>query len=122
MQVVMVACLRSRWRKLEGTDPTAYEMILKCQTLQKRLIKRTEQVVDKDMQLQEKEKLYVELKTILSRQPGPEVAHQLSLYQVCVSPCLWWSPVWIVTSMCWWTISHFSSIRCTSPRLFYDRV
>ncbi len=59
-------------------------MILKCQTLQKRLIRRTEQVVDKDMQLQEKEKLYVELKTILSRQPGPEVAHQLSLYQVCL--------------------------------------
>lgn len=32
--------------------------------------------------LQEKEKLYVELKGILARQPGPEVAEQLSIYQV----------------------------------------
>lgn len=31
---------------------------------------------------QEKEKLYVELKGILARQPGPEVAEQLSIYQV----------------------------------------
>lgn len=30
---------------------------------------------------QEKEKLYVELKGILARQPGPEVAEQLSIYQ-----------------------------------------
>lgn len=32
--------------------------------------------------LQEKEKLYMELKNILARQPGPEVAEQLSIYQV----------------------------------------
>jgi hypothetical protein len=31
--------------------------------------------------LQEKEKLYVELKNILARQPGPEVAEQVALYQ-----------------------------------------
>ena len=31
-----------RWRQLEGSDPTAYEM--KIQTLQKRLILKTEQV------------------------------------------------------------------------------
>jgi hypothetical protein len=74
-----------RWRKLEGTDPTAYELIMKCQTLQKRLIKRTEQVVDKDLQLQQKEKLYTELKLILSRQPGPELAQQLSTYQVTLT-------------------------------------
>lgn len=30
---------------------------------------------------QEKEKLYVELKHILARQPGPEVAEQLQIYQ-----------------------------------------
>ena len=33
------------------------------------------------MLIQEKEKLYVELKNILARQPGPEVAEQLSVYQ-----------------------------------------
>merc|ERR1711981_1062884 len=70
-----------RWRKLEGSDPATYEMIQKIQTLQKRLIAKTEEVVEKDLNIQEKEKLYVELKGILARQPGPEVADQLSVYQ-----------------------------------------
>lgn len=70
-----------RWRKLEGSDPSTYEMIQKIQVLQKRLIAKTEEVVEKDLLIQEKEKLYVELKNILARQPGPEVAEQLSLYQ-----------------------------------------
>merc|ERR1711988_279345 len=70
-----------RWRKLEGSDPATYEMIQKIQTLQERLIAKTEEVVEKDLVIQEKEKLYVELKNILARQPGPEVAEQLSVYQ-----------------------------------------
>jgi hypothetical protein len=70
-----------RWRKLEGTDPDTWEMLQKIQTLQKRLIKKTEEVVEKDVIIQEKEKLYIELKNLLSRQPGPEVAEQLSIYQ-----------------------------------------
>merc|ERR1712127_468580 len=70
-----------RWRKLEGSDPKRYELIQKIQTLQKRLISKTEEVVEKDLLLQEKEKLYVELKNLLARQPGPEVAEQLSVYQ-----------------------------------------
>eukprot|EP00291_Cryptomonas_curvata_P003512 CAMPEP_0172182760 /NCGR_PEP_ID=MMETSP1050-20130122/18581_1 /TAXON_ID=233186 /ORGANISM="Cryptomonas curvata, Strain CCAP979/52" /LENGTH=858 /DNA_ID=CAMNT_0012856247 /DNA_START=81 /DNA_END=2653 /DNA_ORIENTATION=+ len=70
-----------RWRKLEGSDPSQLEMIQKIQTLQKRLIAKTEEVVEKDLLIQEKEKLYVELKNILARQPGPEVAEQLSIYQ-----------------------------------------
>ena len=70
-----------RWRKLEGSDPSTYEMIQKIQTLQKRLIAKTEEVVEKDLLVQEKEKLYMELKNILARQPGPEVAEQLSIYQ-----------------------------------------
>ena len=70
-----------RWRKLEGTDPDTWELLNKIQTLQKRLIKKTEEVVEKDVCIQEKEKLYVELKNLLARQPGPEVAEQLSIYQ-----------------------------------------
>jgi len=69
------------WRKLEGSDPKRYELIQKIQTLQKRLISKTESVVEKDLLLSEKEKLYVELKNLLARQPGPEVAEQLSKYQ-----------------------------------------
>ncbi|KAL3864718.1 hypothetical protein ACJMK2_006491 [Sinanodonta woodiana] len=70
-----------RWRKLEGSDPSTYEMIQKIHTLQKRLISKTEEVVEKELLIQEKEKLYLELKHILARQPGPEVAEQLSIYQ-----------------------------------------
>mmetsp|Transcript_31244 Transcript_31244/g.67252 ORF Transcript_31244/g.67252 Transcript_31244/m.67252 type:complete len:845 (-) Transcript_31244:67-2601(-) len=67
-----------RWRKLEGSDPQMYELIQKVRTLQKRLIAKTEEVVEKDSMIQDKEKLYVQLKNIIARQPGPEVAEQLS--------------------------------------------
>jgi len=70
-----------RWRKLEGSDPQTYEMITKAHKLQKTLIRKTEEVAAKDGLIQQKEKLYVELRAILARQPGPEVAEQLNLYQ-----------------------------------------
>ncbi|NXH14187.1 CFA58 protein, partial [Bucco capensis] len=70
-----------RWRKLEASDPSTYELIKKVQRLQKQLISKTGEVVEKELLLQEKEKLYVELKYILARQPGPEAAEQLRLYQ-----------------------------------------
>jgi chromosome segregation ATPase len=70
-----------RWRKLEGSDPATFELIQKIQTLQRRLISKTEEVVEKGLIIQEKDKLYTELKSILARQPGPEVAEQLNVYQ-----------------------------------------
>ncbi|XP_042636749.1 cilia- and flagella-associated protein 58 [Orycteropus afer afer] len=70
-----------RWRKLEASDPSTFELIKKIHALQKRLISKTEEVVEKELLLQEKEKLYVELKHILARQPGPEAAEQLQLYR-----------------------------------------
>jgi hypothetical protein len=63
-----------RWRKLGGTDPDTWEMLQKIQTLQKRLIKKTEEVVQRDVEVQEKEKLYDEIKQLLARQPGPELS------------------------------------------------
>merc|ERR1711988_1453337 len=69
-----------RWRELEGSDPQTYDMIQKVKKLQKLLIAKTEEVVEKDMLIQEKEKLYVQLKNIIARQPGPEVAEQLAWY------------------------------------------
>jgi len=70
-----------RWRTLQGSDPQRFEMIRKIHSLNKRLIAKTQEVVEKDLLIQEKEKLYVELKNILARQPGPEVAEQLTVYQ-----------------------------------------
>lgn len=69
-----------RWRELESSDPATYQMIQKVKALQKLLISKTEEVVEKDALIQEKEKLYVQLKNIIARQPGPEVAEQLAWY------------------------------------------
>ncbi|XP_033833674.1 cilia- and flagella-associated protein 58 [Periophthalmus magnuspinnatus] len=66
-----------RWRRLEGSDPGKYELIQKIQSLQKRLIAKTQELEESDLLLQEKEKLYVDLKHVLARQPGPEAAEQL---------------------------------------------
>ncbi|KAM8741734.1 cilia- and flagella-associated protein 58 [Acanthopagrus schlegelii] len=70
-----------RWRRLEGSDPGKYELIQKIQSLQKRLIAKTRELEERELLLQEKEKLYVELKHILARQPGPEAAEQLQQCQ-----------------------------------------
>uniref|UniRef100_A0A3B5A651 Cilia and flagella associated protein 58 n=1 Tax=Stegastes partitus TaxID=144197 RepID=A0A3B5A651_9TELE len=70
-----------RWRRLEGSDPGKYELIQKIQALQKRLITKTQELEERELLLQEKEKLYVELKHILARQPGPEAAEQLQQCQ-----------------------------------------
>ncbi|NWS95057.1 CFA58 protein, partial [Mionectes macconnelli] len=70
-----------RWRKLEASDPTTYELIQKVQRLQKRLINKTSEVIEKEFLLQEKEKLYVELRQVLARQPGPEATEQLQHYR-----------------------------------------
>ncbi|KAJ4929733.1 hypothetical protein JOQ06_018755, partial [Pogonophryne albipinna] len=70
-----------RWRRLEGSDPGRYELIQKIQSLQKRLIAKTQELEEHELLLQEKEKLYVELKHILARQPGPEAAEQLQQCQ-----------------------------------------
>lgn len=70
-----------RWRKLESTDIDTYELIQKIQSLQKRLIAKTEEVSEKDVLIQEKEKLYIELKNILAKQSGPEVTEKLVMYQ-----------------------------------------
>ncbi|KDO22235.1 hypothetical protein SPRG_12321 [Saprolegnia parasitica CBS 223.65] len=64
-----------RWRKLEGSDPKRFDMCCR------KLIKKSEEACMKDLLIVEKEKLYVELKNVLARQPGPEVAEQLLVYQ-----------------------------------------
>ncbi|KAI8921519.1 hypothetical protein BC831DRAFT_476871 [Entophlyctis helioformis] len=73
-----------RWRKLAGSDPSTYELITKIQTLQKRLIAKTEEVVEKELVIQQKEKLYKEVKEVLQRQPGPEVVEELRVVRDAV--------------------------------------
>ena len=70
-----------RWRKLEGTDPEAYEMLQKIQILQRRLLLKSEEVVKKNVIIQEQEKRQLEMEKSLARHPGPEMAEQLNSYQ-----------------------------------------
>lgn len=73
-----------RWRRLEGADPSTYELIQQVHALQKRLIEKTAEIVQKEFKIKEKEACYVELREILARQPGPEAAEQLAEYQRCM--------------------------------------
>jgi len=70
-----------RWRKLEGSDPELLDLLQRFNLLQKRLILKTEEVVERDLTLAEKEKSLVELKAKLASQPGPELAETLSQTQ-----------------------------------------
>eukprot|EP01022_Parablepharisma_sp_SALTPOND_P010888 TRINITY_DN144_c0_g4_i1.p1 TRINITY_DN144_c0_g4~~TRINITY_DN144_c0_g4_i1.p1 ORF type:complete len:953 (-),score=235.09 TRINITY_DN144_c0_g4_i1:4364-7222(-) len=70
-----------KWKELEGKDPATYNLIMKIHSLQRRLIAKTEELAEKDVLIKEKESLYVELKNILAKQSGPEVAEKLEVYQ-----------------------------------------
>jgi len=70
-----------RWRKLANSEPKRFSAIQKLQRLQKRLIDKAEEGAEKDRLIKEQESLYVELKNILARQPGAEVAEQLETYE-----------------------------------------
>uniref|UniRef100_A0A663MIC3 Cilia and flagella associated protein 58 n=1 Tax=Athene cunicularia TaxID=194338 RepID=A0A663MIC3_ATHCN len=66
---------------IEAKDEIA-EMKEKLKTLTHQVDQLKEEITDKEAALvKEKEKLYVELKHILARQPGPEAAKQLQLYR-----------------------------------------
>jgi chromosome segregation ATPase len=70
-----------RWRILEASDPEKFEKITQVHALQKELIAKSDQLVDIELLIQEKEKVYLELKKILARQPGEETEEQLLVYQ-----------------------------------------
>ena len=66
-----------RWRRLEGKDPETLELIQKINNLQKRLISKQEDIIDKDMKMEELQKLYQEAKTTISRQPKYDIHDEI---------------------------------------------
>ena len=66
-----------RWRQLKGSDPNMYELLQKVRVLQRRLITKTEEVAAKEILLDEKSKVLMELRVVLSRQPGPGAFEEL---------------------------------------------
>lgn len=73
-----------RWRKLEGSDPTTFELIQKIQILQKRLLASNEEAIKRESQLKETERLYLNLRQLLARQPGPETMDKLKKTQLAL--------------------------------------
>ncbi|XP_015433569.1 PREDICTED: cilia- and flagella-associated protein 58-like [Dufourea novaeangliae] len=70
-----------RWRKLEGSDPSTYELLKKIQILQKRVLKMASDAIDKEKKIKDTEKLYMNLREILSKYPGPQVTISLNKTQ-----------------------------------------
>jgi hypothetical protein len=46
-----------RWRMLEGKDPETLELIQKINNLQKRLITKQEEIIEKDLKIEEIDKV-----------------------------------------------------------------
>jgi len=63
---------------LQGRDPSLYEMVLKMSAVQRRLIKKTEEGVAKEVEMRELERVNGELRKELIRCPGPDVGERLN--------------------------------------------
>ncbi|KAJ8965219.1 hypothetical protein NQ314_004289 [Rhamnusium bicolor] len=70
-----------RWRKLEGSDPEVLDLLQKVQILQKRLLQQASEAVERERQLKEAERLYLNLRQVLSKQPGPGIQEELTKTQ-----------------------------------------
>lgn len=70
-----------RWRKLEGIDPDALEMHYKINLLQKRLISKTEECVEKEITIQDITKEAANLKKLVNKKPTLEIEEAIRLYK-----------------------------------------
>lgn len=70
-----------RWHKLESSDPEAYELLQQLQILQKRLLQKSDEVVNRNSIIRDLENRQLELEQELARRPGPDVAEKLNFYK-----------------------------------------
>lgn len=70
-----------RWRKLEGIDPDSLEMHYKINLLQKRLISKTEECVEKEITIQDLTKELANCKKIANKRPIYEIEESIKLYK-----------------------------------------
>ncbi|VEN52638.1 unnamed protein product [Callosobruchus maculatus] len=70
-----------RWRKLEGSDPELLDLLQKIQILQKRLLQQGSEAIERERQLKTAERLYINLRQVLAKQPGPGIKNELSKTQ-----------------------------------------
>ena len=75
-----------RWRKLESTDPDAMELLRKVASLQKHLIKKTDEASKKSDTISEQAKVIAELRLEISRHCNrAENFDELSAYQSSIA-------------------------------------
>jgi len=70
-----------RWRKLEGIDPDALEMHYKISLLQKRLISKTEECVEKEIIIQGVTNDLANCKKDAAKRPELEIEASVRTYQ-----------------------------------------
>ncbi|XP_057669299.1 cilia- and flagella-associated protein 58-like [Diorhabda carinulata] len=70
-----------RWRKLAGSDPEVLDLLQKIQILQKRLLQQGSVAIERERQLKQVERLYLNLRKVVARQPGPAIQEELSKTQ-----------------------------------------
>jgi len=63
---------------MQGKDPSLYEMVLKMSAVQRRLIKKTEEGIAREVELRDLERINGELTKQLIRRPGPDVGERLN--------------------------------------------
>ncbi|KFB36388.1 AGAP003679-PA-like protein [Anopheles sinensis] len=70
-----------RWRKLSGKDPEKMDLIVKVQTLQRRVLYQSVTVSEQEKTLQQSEKMYEALKGVVEKLPSHKVKERLSATQ-----------------------------------------
>ena len=70
-----------RWRKLEGIDPDSLELHYKIGLLQKRLIGKTEECVEKEITIQDLTKELANCKKLANKKPLFEIEESIKKYK-----------------------------------------
>ncbi|XP_313461.5 cilia- and flagella-associated protein 58 [Anopheles gambiae] len=70
-----------RWRKLSGKDPEKMDLIVKVQTLQRRVLYQSVTVSEQEKTLQQSGKMYDALKEVVEKLPSHKVKERLSATQ-----------------------------------------
>ena len=73
-----------RWRHLYGEDPSPAELLKTIKQLQRRLIKKTEDIVNTKKEIADLKKQMESTQKLMSEQPSPEMLHQLKQLQLKV--------------------------------------
>ena len=67
-----------RFRLLAGKEPTTEELLQKIDTLQRRILKKTEEVEKHELTIEDLQRQIAELQRMIDRLPGPKEAEALA--------------------------------------------